>query len=384
MQRPVGIKEVAEEAGVSLTTVSHSLNGKGRVHERTRRHVQEVAARLGYKPNAVARSLAGGRSGLIGLAVAQTLDGQFAVSDFAYYAQLMSAATAAAFDSGYALVLASGGEEGAWSSVRLDGLIVVDPVRDDPLCASFRSRGVPVVTTGRVPGGKDGFWIDNDHIAGTHAILDHLASRGAQRIALLASPPVTSYAIDARDAYEEWCGERRQDSIVAVARDDLTEGSGFEATAKLLRRVKPPDAVYATLDRLALGGLLAAHANGLTVPRDLLVAGCTDSEAGKLARPSLTALALNPEEIGRESVAMVTELIEGRRPQSSHVLVPTRVIPRSSTRRRGSSPRGEERDGRRASSGAAAGERAEAKSAPALRGHQRSPRRSSRSAQMSR
>lgn len=371
MQRPVGIKEVAEAAGVSITTVSHALNGKGRVHEQTRQHVQEVAARLGYRPNAVARSLAGGRSGLIGLAVSQTLEGQFAVSDFAYYAQLMSAATAAAFDSGYALVLASGGEEGAWSSVRLDGLIVVDPVRDDTLCASFVARGVPVVTTGRVPGREDGFWVDNDHVAGTRAILDHLASRGARRIALLASPPVTSYAIDAREAYEKWCKEHRQDSVVAVARDDLTEGSGFEATVKLLRRAKPPDAIYATLDRLALGALLAAHANSLTVPKDLLVAGCTDSEAGKLARPSLTALALNPEEIGRESVAMVTELIEGRRPQSPHVLVPTKVLPRSSTRWRPVASR-------------SADERPKAESAPAAPSPRRSQRRSPRSAPASR
>lgn len=359
MQRPVGIKEVAEQAGVSITTVSHALNGKGRVHEQTRRRVQEVATRLGYRPNAVARSLAGGRSGLIGLAVAQTLEGQFAVSDFAYYAQLIGAATGAAFDHGYALVLASGGEEGAWSNVRLDGLIVVDPVREDPLCTEYRSRGVPVVTTGRVPGGEDGYWVDNDHRAGTRAILDHLAGRDAKRIALLASPPVTSYAIDARESYEQWCREHGKEPVVAVARHDLTEGSAFEATMRLLRRSKPPDAVYATLDRLALGSLLAAQAQGLAVPRDLLVAGCTDSEAGKHAKPSLTALALNPEQIGLEAVAMVTELIEGRRPRDPHVLVPTKVLPRGSTRRR-------------------------ALSGSAQRAPSRSPRRSSRSAPLSR
>jgi len=347
MRRTVGIREVAEEAGVSITTVSHALNGKGRVHEETRRRIQEIAQRLGYRPNAIARSLAGGRTGLVGLAVAQTLEGQFAVSDFAYYAQLMSAATAVSFDSGYALVLASGGHGSSWMGVRLDGLIVVDPVRDDPLCAEFRDREIPVVTTGRILGEKEdeGFWVDNDHRAGTRSILDHLASRGAERIALICSPPVTSYALDAREAYEAWCEKRGQDALVSVARSDLTEGSGFEATTKLLRRSRPPDAVYATLDRLALGALLAAQAQGLSVPRQLLVAGCTDSEAGKLARPSLTALALNPEQIGREAVAMVADLIEGREPPERHVLVPTRVLPRNSTRRRVAAPAG---DGARA------------------------------------
>ncbi len=334
MRASVGIKQVAEAAGVSITTVSHALNGKGRLQEETRRRVRQIAEELGYRPNATARNLAGGRTGLIGLAVSQTIEGRFAISDFAYYAQLMSAATASALDFGYALVLASGAEDGAWRNVRLDGVIVVDPVRGDPICRDFLDRGVPVVTTGREPGGEQSHWVDNDHRAGTRSILEHLWSRGARRIALLASPPVTSYAIDAREAYDSWCSGHGQDPIVAVARDDLTEGSGFEATGKLLRRANPPDAVYATLDRLALGGLLAAQARGLSVPRELMVAGCTDSEAGKWARPALTALALNPEEIGRAAVEMVTELIEGREPEQPHVVVPTRILPRGSTRRR--------------------------------------------------
>ncbi|MHB1469830.1 MAG: LacI family DNA-binding transcriptional regulator [Solirubrobacteraceae bacterium] len=332
MGQKIGIRDVAHEAGVSITTVSHALNGKGRINPDTRRRVQEVAERLGYRPNLVARNLAGGRTGLIGMAIAQTRQKRFAVSDFAYYAQLMSAATVAAFDRGYGLVLASGIET-AWSKLLLDGAIVVDPLLDDPLCAELRRRHVSLVSTGRVPGGREGFWVDNDHVGGTRAMLDHLAARGAERIALLASPPITSYAIDARDSYEGWCVERGLRPRVAIARADLTEGSGFEATIRLLRDPAPPDAVYATLDRLALGALLAAQAEGMAVPSQLLIAGCTDSDAGRSARPSLTALALNPEQIGREAVAMVASLIEGEHPPEAHVFVPSKILARGSTRR---------------------------------------------------
>jgi DNA-binding LacI/PurR family transcriptional regulator len=333
MRRVVGIREVAERAGVSITTVSHALNDKGRLNEQTRRHVREVAQQLGYRPNAVARNLAGGRSGLIGLAVAQTLDSQFAISDFAYYAQLMNAATVAAFDHGYALVLASGAKE-TWSRLWLDGLIVVDPIHEDPLYAEFRARGVPVVTTGRVPEHPDGFWIDCNHFEATPAILDHLAARGAQRIALLGTETVTSYATDTREAYERWCEGHRQEPMIAVARHDLTEGAGYNATLKLLRRAKPPDAIYAMLDRLALGALLAAQAKGLGVPDQLQVAGCTDSEAAKMAHPALTAIAVPAEHIGREAVAMVATLIEGGQPPQPHVWVPTKILPRGSTRKK--------------------------------------------------
>lgn len=334
MRRPVGIREVAEEANVSITTVSHALNGKGRLSEKTRERVKEVAQRLGYQPNTVARSLAGGRSGLIGLAVAQTADGEFAIADFAYYAQLMNAAAIAAIDRGYALVLASGTKEEAWSKLWLDGLIVVDPVQEDRLCAEFRSRGIPLVTTGRIPGEPEGCWIDSDHYEATPAILDHLAERGARRIALLATPPVTTYATDARRAYETWCEQHEQDPLVTIARYGLTERGGYDATLRLLRRSNPPDAIYAMLDRLALGALTAAHEHGISVPGQLQIATCTDSEEARMTRPSLTALALNPEEIGRQAIKMVAAMIEGEGPEQPHVMVDTEIVQRDSTRKR--------------------------------------------------
>ncbi len=326
----MGIREVADAAGVSITTVSHALNGKGRINERTRRRVQQVAEQLGYRPNTVARSLAGGRSGLIGLAIAQTSDGEFAISDIAFYSHLMNAATIAAFDRGYALVLASGAQEAAWNNLWLDGLIVVDPIRDDPLCAEFRGRGIPVVTTGRIPEEDGGHWVDCNHFEATPAILDHLAARGARRIALIGTAPITSYSLDTRAAYQQWCKQHDQEPMIAVARAE--ESAGFETTQKLLRRAGRPDAIYAMLDRLAIGALLAAQAEGLSVPGQLQVAGCTDSDAGK--REHLTAIVVPPEQIGRAAVAMVADLIEGREPPEQHVWVPTRIVPRRSTRRK--------------------------------------------------
>ncbi|HUN77661.1 MAG TPA: LacI family DNA-binding transcriptional regulator [Solirubrobacteraceae bacterium] len=334
MRRAVGIREVAAQAGVSTTTVSHALNGKGRIAPKTRQRVREIADRLGYVPNATARNLAGGRTGLIGLAVAQTGEGNMAVSDYDYFARLISSASVVALDCGYALMLASPAREDAWSTAAVDGAIVVDPVDGDPVVERALGAGWPLVTTGRIPGNDRECWVDNDHFAGTRAMLDHLAARGAERIALLASPPTTSYAIDSLAAYEEWCAEHHQETVVAVTRGDLTEGSGFEMTGRLLRRKRPPDAMHSTLDRLALGALLAAPTHGLSVPRDLLVSGCADSAASKWARPGLTTLELNPGQIGTAAVEMLTALIEEREPEPRRVHIPTTILARGSTKRR--------------------------------------------------
>jgi DNA-binding LacI/PurR family transcriptional regulator len=334
MTRVVGIKDVAERAGVSITTVSHALNGKGRISPQTRKHVNEIAEQLGYYPNTTARNLAGGRSGLIGLAVAQAGEGDFSVSDYAYFAALISAASVAALDRGYALMLASAAQIEAWQRIPIDGAIIVDPVKRDPLMDHVQRTGTPLVTAGRVPGAKHGYWVDSDHRALTHACLDHLAARGAQRIALLESLPTTSYAIDSSAAYEEWCAANDRPMIAMATRSDLTESAGYEATVKLLRRKRPPDAVHSTLYRLSLGAILAAQAVGLSVPHDLMVTGVADSEACKWARPGLTTVELHPERMGVEIVRILTALIEGRDPEPSQVYMPSHMVPRGSTKRR--------------------------------------------------
>ncbi len=109
----------------------------------------------------------------------------------------------------------------------------------------------------------------------------------------------------------------------------MSESGAYAAATKLLESATPPDGIYATLDRLALGVLLAAEARGVSVPRDLRVAGCTDSEASRQA--ALTALSLDPERLGREALELLLQVVEDDDPAPRHRLVPTTVIPRAST-----------------------------------------------------
>lgn len=331
----IGIKEVAAAAGVSVTTVSHALNDKGRLPEATRTRVRTIADELGYRPNATARNLVVGRTGLLGLAVSQRGGPPFAVTDFAYFAQLMMSASTAAIGDGYALVLApADGALEPQSGIAVDGAIIVDPVREDPLVAALQRAGITVVTTGRVPGDDErSCWVDNDHIAGTRAILDHLARRGGRRIALMTSPLEISYTLDVERAYREWCAQHRVEPLVKTTELGLTERAGHAAAGELLALPQPPDAIFATYDRLAYGTLLAAETLGVRVPEDLLLATtATESQAPEAARPELTTLDLNPGEIGRSAAGLLVELLDEQE-TARHVVVPHRISARASTRR---------------------------------------------------
>lgn len=333
MGRSIGIKRVAEAAGVSTTTVSDALNGKGRLPKETRERVKETARRLGYRPNANARNLAGGRTGLLAMSVSQPRGLSLQLGDFDYYAQLMHSATEFAIDHGYALLVAPViGAEETLGRIPLDGAIVVDPIEDDPVITRLRTDGTPFVTSGRETGRpEDACWIDHDHDAGIRKVLDHMRERGAERVALVTAPPVQSYLQDALRSYEEWCSENGQEVKVATVTEGLTEGGGYAAAWELLNGPDPPDAIYASLDRLALGALLAADARGASVPGDLMVAGCTDSGASRAANPPLTALSMNPDAIGRAAAELLIALVEDREPGERQRIIPTQLLAREST-----------------------------------------------------
>ncbi len=333
MAAPVKIGNVAAAAGVSITTVSHALNGKGRLTEETRRRVREVADSLGYRPSVLARGLAGGRTGMLALTVSFVDDLALALGDYDYFMQVMNAATSAAFERGFSLTLVpSASRAEVLEGLPLDGAIVMDPVPGDETVGLLAAREIPVVTTGRQPDGShDACWVDNDHLAGTRAMIQHLIDTGASHIALLTAPPLQSYSMDALEAFETACSELDIEGVVETVTDSVSESGAFAVATRLFEADRPPDAIYATLDRLALGALLAAEAKGVHVPEDLKIAGCTDSHAARSSRPALTALSLNPEQIGNETINLLVALIEERDPVERHRFVPYSVIPRAST-----------------------------------------------------
>lgn len=125
---------------------------------------------------------------------------------------------------------------------------------------------------------------------------------------------------------------------VAGAPGEPTEVAGVSAAAELLDGPDPPDAIYCTLDRLAVGVLFAAQARDLDVPGDLLVIACTDSDASRRTRPALSAVHLHPEAIGRSAVDLLMREIRGGA-EDPRRIVATRIRERASSRRRAARPR---------------------------------------------
>jgi DNA-binding LacI/PurR family transcriptional regulator len=326
------IIEVAAAAGVSITTVSHALNGKGRIADATRTHVERVAVELGYRPATNARSLGRGRHGLLALKVSTPDDGAASFVEFDYFRRLLNAATSTALQNGFALVtLPSGGGDKPPPYIEADGMIAIDPEYGDEALAIWRQRGLPIVTTGRATDDDGSSWIDNDHRNGTIAVLDHLAASGAKRISLIGPDRETSFKVDAAAAYLEWCASESTEPTEWTGVSDYSEAVGRRAALELLSGPNPPDAIYALIDSLGIGVLSAARELGVEVPGQLLVAAGADSAAAAGGNPALTSTALAPEEIGAGAVEMLLEMLDDPSTPVANRFVPTKLVIRESS-----------------------------------------------------
>ena len=339
-----GIRDVAEAAGVSPTTVSHAMSGKGRISEQTKERVKRAAAELGYMPNLNAQGLAKGRKGLIALIVGGSPSRDVPtierLPDFMYLANIAVSASNHAVRQGFGLLLTpDSGDPETLLDLGTSAVLLVDPVKDDSAAAEMLSRGVPVVTLGRIPGATDGenpYWVDNDHREATKQTLEHFSLQGARNIALISGPVEASYTADSLEAYRSWCEASGEEATIITIEADPFASASREQIRSILQSPNRPDAILCLLHPLARISLVTAIDLGIGVPDDLLIATISDDRQVNASRegvPDITGTDLNPATLAREGIDIASSLMQGEEPDNPHRLIPTTLIPRGSSTR---------------------------------------------------
>lgn len=319
------LTDIARAAEVSTATVSHALNGTGRLGAATRRRVRETATALGYGTPGPPRSRT------LGIAVT-TFATAWNYTEIAYFSRAVTAATSAAHARGYALTTlpADRAADDSWHSLAVDGMLIMDSPRGDPMVHALRARGIPLVFDG-VPGDPrpGDHWVDNDHEATTREVLDHLAASGARRIALQSGSGDEHYARAVTAAYARWCAERGADPLVVPFDVADDQGRAFDA---LLRGPDRADAVHAVYDPGGRQLLAAAARLGLRVPDELRVVCASEDPGYATTRPPVTTVTLDPERTARAAVGLLVDLIEGAVTAPGPVVVPASLLVRDSSR----------------------------------------------------
>ncbi|MBB6406615.1 LacI family DNA-binding transcriptional regulator [Arthrobacter sp. AZCC_0090] len=331
------IREVAREAGVSVTTVSHALSGKGIVAESTRAKVVETARRLRYRPNAVASGLRNNRLGILALVLRplDTLE-SFLPEGVDYFLRFAGAASLSALEHGYGLMLLSDPTLPDAPSISLaaDGFIITEPVENDPVIDLLQAEGIPLLTVGKDLGRPHyDAWIEPRTAKITRHVLDHLEENGAARVAIAIGTDRNSWNITTEASYREWCSERGQEPIVVTQRETSGTLGGRAIGEEILSMTDRPDAVYCLTGRHAAGMMARLGEAGIASPADILIVAGSDSEQTRNSVPPISAIDLEPEVLARAAIAALVEQLVGIPNRGSEAGTDGRFIIRGSSQR---------------------------------------------------
>ncbi|KHK98035.1 LacI family transcriptional regulator [Microbacterium mangrovi] len=316
----VTIRDVARRAGVSITAVSHALNGKGQLSEATRAKVIAAARALDYQADAFARGLRQGRIGALGMVI-RGLDslGEYAPEGVDVFARIAGVLASAALARGYSLTLLPDISRRPVPSLAfaLDGYVVMSPHVDDPVVSLLDARGIPCVSYGR-PLTGDGRttasnWADEDNVWAAQQLLGILESAGARRIAFLRGTDLNAWNLDFTETYLRWSeASGIAPRVYEVAeRDGVAGGQGIAAR---IHAEGMPDAVLCMTGRHAAGVQAYFRSQGLRMPRDLLLAAASDSEHARSASPAITAFEISPGEVAGPLIDMLVAILDGADP----------------------------------------------------------------------
>ncbi|MGI5418894.1 LacI family DNA-binding transcriptional regulator [Actinomadura luteofluorescens] len=313
----VTIRDVAHASGVHVSTVSRTFSAPHMVNAETRTRVLAVAEKLGYRPNRAARALTTGRTGNLGLIVADLAN--------PFFPPLIKAAQAAARGQDYHLFVADTDENPVEEqdlvqafSKQVDGIVLCSPRSSNKalerlaetipfVLVNRRMRGVPTVVM--------------DVAQGARAAMGHLAGLGHRRVALVAGPAGSWTSGEIRRAVGEVPG---LDTLVIGPNAPTEEGG-----AAVAERVAEAGVtgVLAYNDLVAIGLIEALEQRGVSVPGDVSVIGVDDSVTGRLHRPKLTTVAMPAADAGRMAVDLLIKSMSAATVLETHLVVRESTAP---------------------------------------------------------
>jgi len=317
--------DVAERAGVSKSLVSLALRGDPRVREETREAIVRAAGQLGYRPNAVARSLVSKRTHVVGVMLSD-LHNQ-------YFVEVVDGIEEEAISARYRALINTGGRlpDREWEALetllqlRTDGIILAGTVLPAARILAA-AAAVPLVLVARNSRSSAVDSVANDDCAGARMAVEHLIGLGHRRIAHVDGGDGAG-AETRRRGFLDAMVEHGLGDTAVVVRGDYTEAGGASGVDGLLAAGRPPTAVFVSNDLAAVGAMHALERQGLRVPEDVSVVGYDNTALAALGHIDLTTIDQPRRELGATAVRLLLERLESSRRRARHVVLqPTLVI----------------------------------------------------------
>lgn len=330
----VTLNDIAEQAGVSVSTVSRVLSGKAeqyRISESTSARVERTAGELNYRPNHLARGLRLNKTNTIGL-IAPDISNPF-------FASIIKRVQSIAYGTGYSLFVCNTDENpdlevehvNLLFKNRVDGLIAMPVGQAYDHFADWQEKGLPLVLLDRCFDDFTAPSVVVDNYSGAYGAVEHLIEYGHERIAMIQGLPGTYTNTERLRGYRDALrahGLPVDESLIVGS--DFREENGYIETKLLLNRDQPPTALFATSDLITLGVLQVLDEEQRRIPDDLSVLTFDDFDFAPYLRCPLTAVRQPKSMMGEMAVKLLMGQLEHGDHEARRIVLKTKLYARAS------------------------------------------------------
>ena len=331
----MGIREVAKRAGVSVATVSRTVNRVRSVNPEVAAKVWSAIEAIGYVPNTQARALVSGRSRMFGLIVSDITN--------PFFPELIQGFEQVAVEAGFEVLLASTNYDPVTmaTTVRrmiernVEGVAVMTSEIESSLLGQLTDRHIPLAFVDVGPSAPHISNIAVDYEAGIHQAVEHLRRLGHRALAFISGPLLLKSARLRREAFLHcFSAAQLESDPPLLLQGNHTLDGGFSAVPQLLSAPARPTAVLCSNDLTAIGVLRGLDAEGLRTPRDMSVIGFDDIHMAQFTLPPLTTIRLSRRELARQAFeALIADIERPAAAAGATYGLETRLIVRGSTAR---------------------------------------------------
>ncbi len=340
----ITIKDVANKAGVSVSTVSRVLNGRNYVDKEKKETIMSAISELNYVPNALAQNLGSQKAGTIGVLA---LRGSQQAFSNPYFSEVIRGISSVMEKENVQILLNNfeSMEQEIENCIRLaksgrvDGFILLSSRIHDDLIVELMKNEIDFVLIGRVientiPNHEEVYYINTDNIKSSVEAVSHLIEKGAAKIGIITAPGKFVVSEDRYLGYRQALmmhGLKFEERF--CVNGGYTVKDAKMAVNKLLDQSPDIDSIFATDDMKAAVAIHEINERGLSVPDDILVIGHGDFEIAELVKPRLSTIRVPVFELGEQAAKVLLQIMDKNFPEEKGCMIDTKLIIRGSTRK---------------------------------------------------
>jgi LacI family transcriptional regulator len=332
--KKITIETVANKAGVSTATVSYALSGKRKISPAVSKKIKKAIDELGYKPSIVARNLASNKTWTVGFYTSPTKN----IREDVFFNSLLAGILDNLHQKKYQLHLyadylndTSSDHPDISMNQPIDGALIMNPRVDDIYLNYLIKQKIPFVVIGTPAEPDKMFYVDVDLTAAAYIATKHLISKGHKSILFVNGP--TDYMQSMHHfrgssmAFHENGLEMKSEDMINIP---MIEAEAYNALKSIGTDLKKYSAIVAFHDVFSFGIISYLKENNIRIPQEIAYLSLGNSQFCRVCTPAVTSMDLDPYEIGCQAAEMLIDIIEKRRMQPSHTIIPVKLVERES------------------------------------------------------